>query len=110
MHPRMAMVANFSSTNQNPTVNGGVDYPNKHCSTKGPLITAISSKYPLDQPSCSSQQEFLFEEHNTRDGYAIYDMDSPTGSKFKVCNADFKKIPRKEHKVDLSTKLNVSCY
>lgn len=106
------MVANFSNTNQNPTVNGRVDYPNKHLSTERPLLPATSSKglCPLDQPSCSSQQEPVFEKYNPRNNFAIYDMDSPTGSKLKLCNADFKKTPCKEQKVDLSTKFDVSCY
>lgn len=108
----MPVFANFSNTNQNPKVNGRVDYPNKHLSTEGPLLPAASSKglYPLNQPSCSSQQEPMFEKYNPRNNFAIYDMDSPTGSKLKLCNTDFKKTPCKEQKVDLSTKFNVSCY
>jgi len=105
------MFANFSSP-KNTTVDGRVEYPDKRYPPLRPLLNTVSSKclQPLDEPSCSSQQEHMFEEYDQRNKFNIYDMDAPTGSELKPCNTDLKKISGKEQIVDLSTKFSVSYY
>jgi len=97
---------------QNTMVGERVEYPDGCCPTQEPLINTEISDHliPLDEPSYSSQQEPMLKEYNQRNNFAIYDMDAPTGHKLKLCNSNFMKTSSKQKKVDLPTKLKVSCY
>jgi len=83
-----------------------VDYNDSNVySAQGQLILSNCS-HPSDEPSCSSQEDSMSMEYNA----AIYDMNAPIGYKLKLCDTNFKKTSCKEKKVDLPTKLNVSCF